>query len=49
MTLTFHWFLPTNGDSREILGRASATLDRYGIRTVRRSVHATTAAAASRR
>jgi basic amino acid/polyamine antiporter, APA family len=33
-------------DSRAILSRASATLDCYGIRTVRRSVHATTAAAA---
>jgi nucleotide-binding universal stress UspA family protein len=33
-------------DSREILGHASAILDRYGIRTVTRSVHAATAATA---
>jgi nucleotide-binding universal stress UspA family protein len=33
-------------DSREILSHASATLDRYGIRTVARSVHAATAATA---
>jgi len=33
-------------DSREILGHATATLERYGVRTVTHSVHAATAAAA---
>jgi nucleotide-binding universal stress UspA family protein len=32
--------------SREILCQATATLERYGVRTVTRSVHAATAAAA---
>lgn len=34
MTLTFHWFLPTSGDSRGIVGGGHGSVIRSGSRTL---------------